>query len=185
VVRIARRWDRAAFEQSTFAAIGRLMSRTETPFQGGRAFKQPFHREPRRVSAASLQRSRFKGNAMADSTMLDENSLKRILLGAVIGGVITALVGFSGFGWTFESTAKEMSKNSVNAAVVEALAPICADNFQHAADATKNKVALLKVSSAEQAAFITQGGWAKFPGSTTSGDSRVADACAKIVGTAK
>ena len=122
---------------------------------------------------------------MAESTMLDEQSLLRIMLGAVIGGAITAFAGFSGFGWTFESTAKELSKHSANAAVVEVLAPICADNFQHAADAAKNKLALMKINSAEQASFIEQGGWAKFPGNNSSNNPAVADACAKIVGAAK
>ena len=123
---------------------------------------------------------------MADSTMLSDDSLKRILLGAVLGGVITTLVGFSGFGWTLDSAAKELSKRSASAAVVEVLAPICADKFQHAADASQNKVALMKVNSAEQATFITQGGWAKFPGNNSaSSDAAVADACAKIVGAAK
>jgi hypothetical protein len=122
---------------------------------------------------------------MAESTMLDDKSLMRILLGAVIGGAVTMFVGFSGFGWTFEGTAKDMAKHSAAAAVVEALAPICADNFQHAADATKNKVALMKINSSEQATFIEQGGWAKFPGSNSSNSPAVAEACAKIVGAAK
>ena len=115
------------------------------------------------------------------STMLDDKSLLRILAGAVIGGVVTGFVGFSGFGWTFESKAKDMAKASANAAVIEALAPICADNFQHAADATKNKVALMKASPTEQVTFIVQGGWAKFPGSNSSNNPAVAEACAKIV----
>lgn len=118
---------------------------------------------------------------MADSKMLDDKSLMRILLGAVIGGVITGFVGFSGFGWTFESSAKEAAKRSASAAVIEALAPICADNFQHAADATKNKVALMKASSSEQGPFIVQGGWAKFPGNNSSNNPGVAEACAKLV----
>lgn len=67
---------------------------------------------------------------MEKSTMLDEDSLKRILLGAVIGAAITVLVGFSGFGWMLEGTAKEMAKKSAEAAVAEALAPICADKVR-------------------------------------------------------
>lgn len=119
------------------------------------------------------------------STMLDEKSLTRIMLGAVLGGAITAFAGFSGFGWTFESTAKEMAKRSASSAVIEALAPICADNFEHAVDATKNKVALMKASSSDQIIFIVQGGWAKFPGNASSNNPAVAEACAKIVGAAK
>jgi hypothetical protein len=124
---------------------------------------------------------------MAESTMLDDKSLMRMLLGGAIGAAITVFAGFSGFGWILDSKAKDMAKASAAAAVVEVLAPICADNFQHAADATKNKAALLKVNSAEQASFIVQGGWAKFPGSNSSNSNNaaVAEACAKIVGAAK
>jgi hypothetical protein len=114
--------------------------------------------------------------------MLDDYSLKRILLGAAIGGVITVFVGFNGLGMMSENSAKEMAKKSANAAVVEALAPICVDKFQHAADATNNNVALMKISSSEQGSFIEKGGWAKFPGSNASNTSAVAEACAKMLG---
>jgi hypothetical protein len=117
--------------------------------------------------------------------MLDDYSLKRILLGTAIGAVITVFVGFNGLGVMLDSSAKEMAKKSANAAVVEALAPICADNFQHAAEATKNKAALMKISSPEQGSFIEKGGWAKFPRSNTSNTSAVAEACAKMLGALK
>ncbi len=119
------------------------------------------------------------------SSMLDDKSLMRILLGAVIGAAITVFVGFSAMGWMFEGTAKDLAKRSASAAVVEALAPICADNFQHAANAATNKLALMKVGSSEQASFIVQGGWAKFPGNNSSDNAAVAEACARIVGAAK
>lgn len=122
---------------------------------------------------------------MTQSTILDDKSLMRILLGAVIGGVVTGLVGFSGFGWTFESKAKDMARASANAAVVEALAPICAENFQRGAEATKNKVALMKSSSSDQVTFIEQGGWAKFPGNNSSNNMAVADACIKMISAPK
>jgi len=122
---------------------------------------------------------------MANSSMLDEDSLKRIVLGAFIGGVITAFAGFSGFGWTFDNTAKEMAKKSANEAVVGALAPICADNFQHAADAPKNRIELMKLSSSEQGAFIEKGGWATFPGSNSAINPAVVEACAKTLSALK
>ena len=123
---------------------------------------------------------------MAES-MLDDKSLMRMLLGGVISSTITIFAGFSGFGWMLDSRAKDLAKASANAAIVEVLAPICADNFQHATDATKNKAALMKVNASEQATFIVQGGWAKFPGnnSSNSNNAAVAEACAKIVGAAK
>jgi hypothetical protein len=132
-----------------------------------------------------LQHIRIKGKTMANSSMLDEDSLKRIVLGAVIGGVITTFAGFSGFGWTFESTAKDMAKKSANEAVVSALAPNCADKFQHTADATKNRIELMKLSLSEQSSFIEQGGWATLPGGDTANKSAVAEACAKMLSAPK
>ena len=117
--------------------------------------------------------------------MLDEHSLRRILLGAVIGAVIITFAGFSGFGWTLDSTAKEMAKKSANDSVVAALAPICADNFQHAANATQNRVDLMKVSSSLQGAFIEKGGWATLPGSNSTINPAVAEACAKMLSALK
>src|ERR1700675_1217364 len=105
---------------------------------------------------------------MANPSMMDEDSLKRIILCVVIGAVIITLAGFSSLGWTFDSTAKEMAKKSANEAVVAALAPICADNFQHAANATQNRVDLMKVNSSLQGAFIEKGGWATLPGSNST-----------------
>ena len=122
---------------------------------------------------------------MADSTMLDDKSLMRILLGAVIGGAATTFVGFSGLGWMLESKAKDIAKASAAAAVVEVLAPICAEKFQNAADASKNKIALMKINSSEQASFIAQGGWAKFPGTNTANNPAVADACARMISAIK
>jgi hypothetical protein len=67
-----------------------------------------------------------------------------------------------------------MAKRSASSAVIEALEPICADNFDHAVNATKIKVALMKASSSDQITFIVQGGWAKFPGNNSSNNPAVA-----------
>lgn len=117
--------------------------------------------------------------------MLDEYSLKRLLLGAVIGAAIAAFVGFNGLGLMFESKAKDLATSAANAAVVQALAPICAANFEHATNATKNKSELIKVSATEQTSFIEKGGWAKFPGGNSSNSSAVAEACARLLLAAK
>ena len=80
---------------------------------------------------------------------------------------------------TTENTAKEMAKKSANAAVVEALAPICVDKFLRAVEAAKNKVELMKVSSSDQGSFIEKGGWATLPGNSSANGPAVAQACAK------
>jgi hypothetical protein len=115
---------------------------------------------------------------------MDEDSLKRILLGASIGVVLTAFAGFGALGWKTDTTARDMAKQAANASVIEALAPICVDRFQRAADATQNKVALMKVGAAEQALFVEKGGWATLPPSS-SANSAVAQACAKMLSTVK
>ena len=65
-------------------------------------------------------------------------------------------------------------------AVVEALAPICADRFQRAAEAQTNLAQLKKVNTWEQDNFIEKGGWATFPG-MTSPERGVAQACANLL----
>ena len=116
--------------------------------------------------------------------MLNDASLLRIGIGAVLGACVTAFIGFTSLGWTMESKAKDLAKTTANAAVIEALAPICADRFRRSTEASKNTGDLMKVSSAEQGSFIEKGGWAKF-GNNTSNNSAIAEACAKIIGAPK
>lgn len=74
-------------------------------------------------------------------------SLKRLLQGAFVGFVATAIVGFNWGGWTLGSTVKLMADRSALSAVVAVLAPMCVEKFQHAADATIQLAALKKISS--------------------------------------
>ena len=62
-------------------------------------------------------------------------SLKPGIWGAVIGAAVISVLGFSLFGWTLDSTAEKMAKERALTAVVEVLAPICAERFQQQADA--------------------------------------------------
>jgi hypothetical protein len=109
-------------------------------------------------------------------SILHGDSLKRLLQGAFIGFLATVIIGFGWGGWTLGSTAKEMA----GAALVSALAPICVDKFQNAAEAAANLAELRKVSSWQRASFVEKGGWATLPGSD-SANSAVAQACAKML----
>ena len=117
-------------------------------------------------------------------SILQGESLKRLLQGAAVGAVTTIVIGFNWGGWTLGSTAKEQAQKSANSAVVTALAPICVDKFQLAADSPANLVELKKVSSWQQATFVEKGGWATLPGSKTP-DSAVARACADLLTSVK
>ena len=108
-------------------------------------------------------------------------TLKAAIIGAVIGAAGVGFLGFAVAGWTTHSSAEGLAKQRAHAAVVDALAPICADNFRTDADAAKHLADLGKTEPALQGNFIAQGGWAKMPGSPDDAD--VAKACATMVNT--
>ena len=113
-------------------------------------------------------------------SMLQGESLTRLLQGAFAGFLATVVIGFSWGGWTLGSTAKEMAVKNASAAVVAVLAPICAEKFRQGAEATANLAELKKVNSWMQDSYIEKGGWATFPG-MTSPDRDVARACATLL----
>jgi alpha/beta superfamily hydrolase len=93
-------------------------------------------------------------------SMLQGESLTRLLQGATAGAVATIIVGFSWGGWSLGSTANKMAQEQSERAVVAALAPVCADKFRALPDAAAKTVALSKVDSWNRAAefpkeFIT------------------------------
>lgn len=116
--------------------------------------------------------------------ILQGESLTRLLQGAAAGAVATMVIGFNWGGWTLGGTAAQMSEKSANAAIVRVLAPICVENFKHAAGADANLAEMKKVSSWQQGSFIEKGGWATMPGAAAP-DSTVARACAELLATMK
>ena len=112
--------------------------------------------------------------------ILQGDSLTRLLQGAAGGCAITLIVGFGWGGWQLASKAQKTAEESATNAVVAALAPICADRFEHAADATATLVKLKATDSWKQDTFVVDGGWATFPGNKEA-NRNVAEACAKIL----
>jgi hypothetical protein len=80
-------------------------------------------------------------------SILQGESLTRLLQGAAAGAVATIVVGFYWGGWSLASSADKMAKQRSELAVVTALAPVCADKFRALPDAEAKKVALSKVDS--------------------------------------
>ena len=80
-------------------------------------------------------------------SILQGESLKRLLQGAAAGAVATIVVGFYWGGWSLGSTADKMAKERSDLAVVSALAPVCADKFRALPDAVAKTAALSKVDS--------------------------------------
>lgn len=107
-----------------------------------------------------------------------------MLWGAVGGAAALAIVGFTWGGWTSASTADARAAQRVNAAVVQALAPICAENFRKNANAAANLAEMKKMASWDQGKYVANGGWATMPGASEPG-SGVAEACARLLEAAK
>ncbi len=108
-------------------------------------------------------------------SILQGESLKRLLQGAAVGAVATIFVGFNWGGWFLGSTAHEMAQEQSKLAVVAALAPVCADKFRAQPDAAAKAIALSKVESWKRAEefpkeFVT------LPGETYP-NSALVDAC--------
>ena len=111
------------------------------------------------------------------------DSPRRLVQGAFAGALATVVCGFYLGGWTLGSTAQKQVSAAEQASVVRVLAPICADKFKNAADASANLEALNKADSWKRDDMIVKAGWATFPGSEP--DRQVADACAKLLAQVK
>ena len=116
-------------------------------------------------------------------SMLQGESLKRLLQGAAAGAVATMFVGFYWGGWSLGSTADKMANQRSELAVVAALAPVCADKFRALPDAEAKQVALSKVESWKRRdefpkEFVT------LPGES-SPDTALVDACYALLFAAK
>ena len=114
--------------------------------------------------------------------ILEGESLRRLIQGAIAGGLATAFIGFNWGGWMLESTAKQSAVKDTSAALVAVLAPMCADKFRNASDSALNMAEFKKVNSWMQDSYIQKGGWATFPG-MSSPDLAIAQACAQLLTT--
>jgi hypothetical protein len=116
-------------------------------------------------------------------SMLQGDSLTRLVQGALAGAIITVVVGFNWAGWTLGSTVERQVANAEQTSIVRVLAPICADRVQRSADAGASLDALKKADSWKRDEMVQKAGWATFPGSEP--DRKVAEACAILLSQVK
>lgn len=90
--------------------------------------------------------------------------LKMPLVGAAIGAFALAMIGFTWGGWMTTNTANRLAEKQAEIAIVAALAPICADDFQKQTGAVEKLATLKATTSYQQAQFIVEGGWATMAG---------------------
>jgi len=111
---------------------------------------------------------------------MNKEFLRGGVWGIIVGAIGLAVIGFTWGGWVTGGTANQMAKKEAESAVVKVLAPICVDNFKRQPDAIAQLVALKATSSYQQAAFISNGGWATMAGSDRP-HSGTARACADML----
>jgi type VI protein secretion system component VasK len=107
--------------------------------------------------------------------------LKPGIWGAVVGSIVTMILGFGWGGWTTSSTANQDAMKRADAAVTATLVPICL--AQEKIDSSKgSKLGQLKgiTSTYEQTEFVMKAGWATFPGKQDP-NRDVAEACASAL----
>ena len=112
-------------------------------------------------------------------SILQGESLKRLMQGAAAGAIATIFVGFYWGGWSLGSTAEKIAKERSQLAVIAVLAPVCADKFRALPDFEAKKVALSKVDSWKRrdefpAALVT------LPGESYP-SSALVDACSTLL----
>jgi hypothetical protein len=107
-------------------------------------------------------------------------NLKPTLWGAVWGAGLSALVGFTVFGWTTAGTAERTAEQRASNAVIAALAPICVSQFQNAGDTMTKQEELKKVAHYDRESFVEKAGWATMPGSENA-NKGVGKACAELI----
>lgn len=104
--------------------------------------------------------------------------IKPAIWGAVVGSVLTMIVGFGYGGWTTSGTAAREAKQLAETAVTAALVPLCVAQSKADGSGLKKMGELRALTSSyEQRDFVTKTGWATMPGSDDPNND-VAGACA-------
>lgn len=101
---------------------------------------------------------------------------KPALMGAGVGAIALAIVGFSWGGWVTGGTASEMSSKSSIAAVAAALTPYCVQNSQNDPKSADVMAELEKASSFQRRDIVVKAGWAT-PLGAENPDRALAEAC--------
>jgi hypothetical protein len=110
--------------------------------------------------------------------------LKPGVWGIVVGGIATAVIGFSQLGWTTSGKAELLAQERASTAVVAALVPFCIAKAQQDPDKTVFAKFKAETSSYSRSDMVIKAGWATV-GGETSPDNALARACSDKLSSAK
>jgi hypothetical protein len=101
---------------------------------------------------------------------------KPALMGAGVGAIALAIVGFSWGDWITGGSAAEMSSDASDAAVVVALAPYCVQNSKNDPRSIEVLAELESAASYQRRGIIEKAGWAT-PLGAEKPNRALAEAC--------
>jgi len=106
---------------------------------------------------------------------------KPAIVGAIAGAVVTMILGFSQGGWYTGGSAERLASQRSEAAVVEALTPICVSQSKLDPESVAKLAQLVAMkTSYEQRDFVMKAGWATMPAAAQP-DRDLASACAEVL----
>ena len=106
--------------------------------------------------------------------------IKPALGGAVGGGIVLAIIGFSWAGWVTGGAAQDMAEELAREAVVARLTPICVEQFNQDSEKDQKLQMLKDTTSYQRGDYVETQGWATMPGEKEA-DSAVAVKCAVLL----
>jgi hypothetical protein len=109
---------------------------------------------------------------------MDWQKIKLGSWGAVVGSLVTMYVGFNVAGWTTNSSAEAMAKETAATAVAARLGTICVAQFNRDTTKSQKLIEMKDKDTWEIGRYIDKQSWAIMPGDEKP-DSGVADACAE------
>jgi hypothetical protein len=107
--------------------------------------------------------------------------LKPALYGAVAGGIVVSIIGFSWGGWVTGGSAQQAATDAADASRSDLASAICVQNFMASDDARTQLAALQEITSnIQQRRYIIDGGWAVMPDAETP-SNETATLCARML----
>ncbi len=97
---------------------------------------------------------------------------------AIGGAILTMIIGFAWGGWVTGGTAGNMAEEKAEKAVVDRLAPICVEQFNHDPDKDQKLKELKEKGYYDKNEYMQKQGWAKMPGEKEP-DRKVSEECAR------